>query len=214
MGTPRRFRQSRPMKAFCLALLLTQAALAPAPAQSTQAAAVPATHPEATTTVAPFEAAARTELVLPARTEVAFELLQAVSTRTAKPGDRFELRVSQAVMVSGQVLIPAGSPALGEVIHAQKGGIFGKPGELLITVRHVEIAGQKIPMRLFQPRRARDKNGAVIAASIAIGIFAAFIQGNDIEVPAGTAMVALVARDTPIPAPTLSTPPKEEGSQP
>lgn len=142
-------------------------------------------------------------LRLPAQTVLSLELLQPISTRTAKTGDRFELRVLHPVLVEGQVAIPAGSPALGEVIHSQKGGAFGKAGELLLTVRHVDVQGQKIPMRLFRPAQGSDRTGVVLATTIAVGIFSAFIRGEQIELPAGMAVSASVARETSIPAPAL-----------
>lgn len=154
-------------------------------------------------------------MLIPARTIVVLELLQPISTRTAKPGDRFELRVAQPVLISGQTVIPTGSAAIGEVIHAQKGGVFGKAGELLLTVRHVEVNGQRIPMRLFQPAHGKDQTGTAIATWIAVGVFAAFVRGGQIELPADTAISATVAKDTTIfsPAPTLTTPIEPGASQ-
>ena len=193
---------------LCLALVISEAAFAvqaPTPGDSAAVAAEPSRAEGA---------------VIPARTTVVLELLQPISTRTAKPGDRFELRVLEALLIAGHVVIPAGSPALGEVIHAQKGGVFGKPGELLLTVRHVAVGGQKIPMRLFQPARGKDHTGVAMAATVTAavtvpvaGLFAAFITGGQIELPAGTPVNAMVARDTllaiPPPAPNL---PDEQGS--
>jgi len=159
--------------------------------------------------------------LIPARTIVSLELLQPVSTRSAKAGDRFDLRVMQAVTISGQIAIPAGSPALGEVIHAQKGGVFGKAGELLLTIRHIDLNGQQIPMRLFKPAQGKDRGNAAMATTITAavtipvaGMFAAFIKGGEIELPSGMTISAIVARDTALSAPTPASTTHEQGSKP
>lgn len=178
----------------------------PPPQAIPQAPALP-------TDVGPLATRAPT-LLVPAQTTVSLELLQPISTNTAKTGDRFELRVSRPLLVSGQVAIPAGSPALGEVIHAQKGGLFGKPGELLLTVRYVEVHGQKIPMRLFRPAQGTDRTNAAMATALAVGIFAAFIRGEQIELPAGMPVSASVAKDSLVPMPNLEPAPTPQTADP
>ena len=142
--------------------------------------------------------------ILPKDTEVRLALETPVSTATAKPGDIFRLRTLAPIVVDGVERVPAGAPATGQVVHAQKSGAFGKAGELILAVRRIDVA-PPIPLHKLEPLVGRDRTNGVAAASAAIGVFAAFIRGGQIVVPVGTEVVAYVAADTPLPAPESST---------
>lgn len=126
-------------------------------------------------------------------TEVHLVLDAPVSTRTARPGDTFPLHVAEAVSVDGQVLVPAGAPAMGQVIHAQKAGAFGKAGELIVTVRYVEVDGRQIRLHKLVPRVGRDRTGAGTAVAAAAGPFGAFVRGGQIDLAVGSALTSFLA---------------------
>lgn len=137
---------------------------------------------------------------IPARTAVKFFLSTMVSTKTAVPGEQFQLTVAEDLQINNKTLIVKGTPATGEVIHAQKARGFGKAGELLVTIRFIDNNGQKIKMRSFQPYQGNNKSGEVMAMSMVpvVGLFSGFMQGGDIEMPAQTLVTALIATDTTI----------------
>ena len=143
-------------------------------------------------------------------TEVRLALDTPVSTATAKPGDIFRLRTLAPIVVDGVERVPAGAPATGTVVHAQKAGAFGKAGELILAVRRIDLAPTPIPMHKFEPLVGRDRTNGVAAASAAIGVFAAFIRGGQIVVPVGTEVVAYVAADTELPSSASSSAPSGE----
>jgi hypothetical protein len=138
--------------------------------------------------------------VLPARTPVKFALSGPVSSKTAVAGEQFKLVVVADIAQNGVVLIPKGTQAVGEVIHASKAGGLGKAGELLVTVRYIDLNGQKIKMRSFQPFQGNNQSSSVAAMSSVpyLGLFAGFIQGGNIEMPAQTLVQALIATETVI----------------
>lgn len=144
----------------------------------------------------------KSEFTLPARTPVKFFLDSLISTKTAVPGEQFKLTVAQDVLLDGLIVIGKGTSATGEIIHSQKAKGFGKPGELLVTIRHIDLDGQKIKMRSFQPYQGSSNAMAVVAVSQIpyVGLFAGFIQGGNIEMPAQTLVQALIASDTVISA--------------
>lgn len=137
-------------------------------------------------------------ILIPARTPVIFTLDSAVSSKTALPGTQFLLKVAQDLKINGQVLIPQGTPATGEVIHAQKASGFGKAGELLVTIRYIDLNGNRIKMRSFRPYQGSNKSGTVMAVSQIpyIGLFAGFIQGGEIIMPENTLVEAQLALET------------------
>lgn len=147
--------------------------------------------------------------VIPKETEVHLALETPVSTATAKPGDVFRLRTLAPIVVDGAELVPAGAFATGQVVHAQKAGAFGKAGELILAVRRIDTEPKPIPMHKFEPRVGRDRTGGTAAATVAIGLFAAFIRGGQIVLPVDTEIVAYVAADTAI----ESTPTEGEPQQ-
>ncbi len=148
---------------------------------------------------------------IPARTPVKFFLDTLVSTKTAVPGQQFQLTVAEDVLINNKILIVKGTPATGEVIHAQKAKGFGKAGELLVTIRYIDLNGQRIKMRSFQPYQGSSKaTTALVVSQIPyVGLFAGFVQGGNIEMPPQTLVQALVATDTAIsvtsnPVPVIS----------
>ncbi|MGH8109681.1 MAG: hypothetical protein ACREO1_13315 [Arenimonas sp.] len=136
--------------------------------------------------------------IIPLKTPIRFTLDTAISSKTAVIGSQFQLKVSEDLVINGVVVIPAGTPATGEIIHAQKSSVFGKAGELLLAIRYIDLHGQKIRMRSFQPYQGKDATNVAMGASFAIGMFAAFIHGGEIEMPANTLVQALVAAETSV----------------
>jgi len=148
-------------------------------------------HAAATTT-------ANADCLIPARTPVLFTLDSAVSSKTSVPGNQFQLKVAEDIKVCGRIVIPQGTPATGEVIHAQKAAGLGKQGELILTIRYIDLNGQKIKMRSFQPLQGKSNSNAVLATSFVpvVGLFAGFIHGGQIEIPENTIVQALIAADS------------------
>ncbi|ALN81768.1 hypothetical protein [Lysobacter antibioticus] len=152
-----------------------------------------------------------------AGTDVLLETLQPLSSATLKRGDKFGLRLAQALSVDGAPVLPAGTTGVGEVIHAERSRSGGKPGELLLAARYLEADGRQIPLRSFRVGAAGvDKSGKVIglAASLSaavgvFGVFAMFMRGGEIEIPAHTQAQARTAQDvdlTPAAATPVQTP--------
>ncbi len=161
---------------------------------------------EMTTSISTAVTSSTPIYVLPARTVVLFTLNTPISSKTAVAGEQFQLLVADNVLQNGVTIIPKGTPAFGEVIHASKAGGLGKAGELLVTIRYIDLNGQKIKMRSFQPFQGKGQSNtiATISAVTAIstipyaGLLTAFIQGGNIEMPAQTLVQALIATETVI----------------
>ncbi|MFN3943847.1 MAG: hypothetical protein ACK4K7_02810 [Allosphingosinicella sp.] len=161
--------------------------------------------PEAVAAMAPAEACC----TLPARTPILIEVLEPVSSRTARPGDGFSFRLVEPVTVDGRILIPAGALGTGEVVHAARGGLAGKAGELILAARFLELGDQRIALRSlrFGDRQGADRTTATLVASMLpyAGLLAPLIVGGNIEVPAGTQAGAMIAADIVLP-PHADTP--------
>jgi len=131
-----------------------------------------------------------------AGSEVELELAEPIGSERHKNGDRFALRLARPLMLDGAVIVPAGTPGVGEVIHAQASRGGGKPGELLLAARFLELPDGPLALRAMKlAARGQDKAGAALATSFVAGPFAMFMHGREIEVPAGTHALAKLAQD-------------------
>jgi hypothetical protein len=159
-------------------------------------AAVPVPVP-----AAPAMPAVPATLRLPANTVVELETVDAVSSKTSKPKDFFRLRVAEDVRVDGRVLIPAGTEATGQVVHAAKSGAGGKAGELILAARAIKLPQGDVRLRSGFGAAGQQRTGAALATSIAVGVFGLFVHGKELMLPAGTPVSARVAEDTDLPLP-------------
>lgn len=167
------------------------------PAPAAQPIAAPAAADGATAGVAAAPAAC---CRLAAGSVVELQLGESLSSARHKRGDRFALRLSQPLAVDGAEPIPAGTPAVGEVVHGARSRGGGHPGELLIAGRYLEFNGRQIPLRgLSVGQSGRNQINGAMGAALVIGPFAMFVRGHEIEIPADTALRAKLAQDLDLP---------------
>lgn len=128
--------------------------------------------------------------------EIEIELAEPVGSARHKNADRFRIRLAAPLMRNGTVAVPAGTPGIGEVIHAQPSRGGGKPGELLLAARFLELPDGPLALKAMKlAARGKDKVNASLATSFVAGPFALFVHGGEIEVPAGTRAFAKLAQD-------------------
>jgi type IV secretion system protein VirB10 len=114
------------------------AAAAPAPVPASQATAQKPQDgsggaPASGTPDAPAVASAA-KIMVPAGTHIPLVLHNAVSTRSARPGDPVYFETLFPVMIDGKVVIPAGSYVSGEVTESKRPGRVKGRGELMIKL--------------------------------------------------------------------------------
>ncbi|QNP41526.1 hypothetical protein [Lysobacter solisilvae (ex Woo and Kim 2020)] len=143
---------------------------------------------------------------VPAGSLVELEIAQVLSSSALQRGDKFAIRLHAPLLHEGVVVIPAGTVGEGEVVHADRSRGGGKPGELLIAARYLEFDGARIPLRALKfGGQGQDKSNVALGVALAVGPFAHFVHGKEIEIPAGTIVNAKLAQDLPLPV-AASTP--------
>lgn len=188
--------QRRAALAAALALFVSAASSAQAPAS--EGVAAPAAAPESESA---DSAAARPCCMLPAGFALDIEIAEPVSSRTHSRGHRFRIRLVEPAIVDGRVLLPVGTTGVGEVVHSARSSFGGKPGELLLAARYLEHGGVQIPVRgLRYGARGRDNSNAAFAANVFAGPLGMLISGNEVRFPAGTVGSVLVTADTGVAA--------------
>ncbi|MGH8264760.1 MAG: hypothetical protein ACRET4_14880 [Steroidobacteraceae bacterium] len=128
---------------------------------------------------------------------VALRLLEDVGSDTQASGAQFKLEVTDDVKVDAVIVIPAGSIAIGEVIHAAKSSRLGKAGELSVTSRYVTVGDRQIKLRALLAGSGQNRT------EVALFLWP-FIKGKQIIIPHGTELVAKIANDESFTAPPSS----------
>lgn len=130
-------------------------------------------------------------------TVVAVEMLQTVSSTTAKPGDFFRFQTINAVTAKARVVIPARTMGYGIVAIASSAGRGGRAGTLVLEPRYLVLpSGYHLGVVL--DHRAADLStngrsgdmpsylGSLPVVGMAVGVFNYFHHGRDVQVNRGT----------------------------
>jgi hypothetical protein len=163
--------------------------------------APPASAPAVTTEPAPVDA-----LTVPAElaagTMIEIRIEEPVNSKTHKTGDWYALSLSQPVMLGDALLIPAGTPGRGQVVHSARSGWGGKAGELILAARYLEFEGRQIPLRGMKLGGVGGNNeGLAFGATVAGGLVAMplvfALNGKNADIPAGLLATAKLAEALP-----------------
>ena len=122
-------------------------------------------------------------------------ITQNITSKTASPNDAVNFKIEEDVTVNGHVLIRKDTPAIGSVIHAQKGGYMGKSGKLGIQVESTQtVDGQRLKLRAARGGEGDDKTNSTAALSIINPLFL-FRKGGEAKIYEGTRVLVYVAED-------------------
>jgi hypothetical protein len=141
------------------------------------------------------------KLILPKGTMVRLMVLKEVNSRDNKPGDRFVLRVDEAVQVHGVTLIPIGAKGWGELVGAEKTGGVGKSGRINARLLYVEASGRRVDLDGERQSSGSGGTGQVVASVIAFGPFGLLMKGNNATLKAGEILNGYTVSDTTFDAP-------------
>ncbi|TCS18089.1 hypothetical protein [Caulobacter sp. BK020] len=143
-----------------------------------------------------------TTLRLPAGAQVEVELVDTLSSRVNKLGDRFALRLAQPISSRGVDVVAAGATGQGEVIDAARAGMGGRQGKLIISARYLDLNGRRVRIRgmtFMASGKSRVDLATGVLLAPYVGVAAAFIQGGEIEIPAGARATVRLAEDVELP---------------
>lgn len=130
-------------------------------------------------------------------TEVHLVTRDDISSKTAKKGDRIELRVAQAVVIDGTVVIPEGASATGEVAKARDNGLLGRSGKLDIEVTSIDAGGRTVPVRGQKDKKGSSGTIGAVGAGVVFLPLAIVVRGKEAKIPAGSSVNVYVDRDVP-----------------
>jgi len=160
------------------------------------------------------------ELTIPAGTPVEIEAAYTVSSRDVRPGDLLSFRVLVPIRIDGVTLIDPYSLVTARVVHAKRGGHWGKAGKLAWAMQDVVAADLTRVLLTAQQKLPSKENeisgtshgGEVAAKTIVFGallfpisplaLMSGFKRGEDAILPQGQRFVVYVANDTKVKAPS------------
>jgi hypothetical protein len=185
-------------KAAPLLALVPLCLAAAAPAATQLGSAAPASapaQPQLVVAAPPPPADHPGAILLPRDTMVRLMVLNEVSTREAKPGDRFVLRLDEDLTVGGTVLVPVGAKAWAEITEVKPNKALGKPGELGAKLLYVEAGGERIALTGTETSTGSKGGDRVAAAIVGFGLFGLLARGNQGKLKAGHIFNGYVAQD-------------------
>ncbi|WP_218847383.1 hypothetical protein [Sphingomonas sp. R3G8C] len=124
-------------------------------------------------------------------------LLTEVTSRTAHAGDRFKLRVNEAIVLDGVTVVPVGTLAWGEVVTQQANGAAGKSGRLGAQLLYLDMPTGRVPLEGKIARKGDGNAGGVLMAVVGFGVFGLLAQGDSARLRAGDIFIGTVARSFP-----------------
>lgn len=120
-----------------------------------------------------------------------------VNSSTDGEGDTFPLTVMNDVKIGETVVIPRGTPAVGEITWRTGKGAFGKSGKMEFSLRYIDLKGQHIPISGDYRQEGEGNTVATGVGIIAVGVFAAFITGKRARVPMGRELMSQTVQPVP-----------------
>jgi hypothetical protein len=113
-------------------------------------------------------------------------------------GQRVPLEVAEAVMLNGQVVIPAGSPGMGEITTVRNKGMWGKSGGITGRVLYVRVGDRQIRLSGSFDDKGVTGTVGVVAAIAFIPVAGFFTTGTSAVIPAGAPISAFLDEDVPV----------------
>ena len=142
-----------------------------------------------------------------AGTVVPVKFTETMSSKNAFEGQTVLFTVTQDIKdpKTHNIVIKAGTSALGQVSKIEKTGVFGKKGELGINIQQTTaVDGSPISLQATAGKDGQAKRGTAIGWGIVGGFlflpFALFMlkKGKNAEIPAGSQINAYVVSDVEV----------------
>jgi hypothetical protein len=139
--------------------------------------------------------------VLRIGTEVPVKLRTALTTqgKALRVSQRFEIETAEPVSLNGHVVIPVGTPGIGEVTSVTNKGMWGKSGHFDIRLLYLRVGDRQI--RITGIADDKGKAGGVGAVAVSAIIFLPagfFMTGTSARLPAGTVVKGFLDEDVPV----------------
>ncbi|SFI91924.1 hypothetical protein [Caulobacter sp. UNC279MFTsu5.1] len=135
---------------------------------------------------------------VPEGTEVVISVDDKLSSDTSHEGDRFTISLADDVVLADGGKLPAGLKGAGEVTHAKKKGMMGKPGELNVRFDYLKVGDAKIKLRGQKGAEGDARYGTTITLTVLFGPLGLIKHGKDVEIKPGQKMTIYTDADASV----------------
>ena len=149
-----------------------------------------------------------TQVTVPANTLAKISLVTPVNAKNLKVGDTIKYQAAEDVIENGMLIFAKGAPGEGTVKKVTQARNFGRDAEVEIDFKTLlAVDGTNMDMFVGEEAKKEMKTmamaaGASIAGMIILGpvgiISAAFVHGENIDLPAGTELYIQTKADTTV----------------
>jgi hypothetical protein len=148
----------------------------------------------------PIVAGAADSSVLRAGAPIALKMAEPLTTKgkTLRVGYRFQMEVAEPVMLNNQVVIPAGSPAVGEVTDVRNKGMWGKSGRIGARVLYVRVNGRQIRLTGLVDDKGVTGTAGVVGAAVLVPLAGFLMTGTSATIPMGAPVKGFIDEDVPV----------------
>ena len=147
---------------------------------------------------------AKAPVLIPRDTPVHLMVVNEVSSKDRRAGDRFKLRVTEPVNIGDLPVIPVGAIAWGEVTSSESSGNIGKSGKLEVSLLYVDTGKFRIPISGRTSDKGKSGTAETVMGVLALGLLGLFAKGNNAKIKAGELMTAFTSDDMTVAADQLS----------
>jgi hypothetical protein len=129
-----------------------------------------------------------------------------VTSKGLQVGDTLPIVLAQDLYIAGALAAPHATPVLATVTQVDPPGLAGAPATLTFVVHSISVNRRIVPLSATETKEglSRSTTSHSLLLIPIVGLSAVLIHGQDIAIPNGATLTALVASDAP---PYLSPPP-------
>lgn len=137
---------------------------------------------------------------LPQNTEVLLSFNDTLTTKGKRwqEGDNFNLSVVRDVTLSGRVVIPRGTLAVGRVSWLTGKGMFGKSGKMEIDLEYIDLDGLRVPITGNYRQEGQGNAAATVGGVVVAGVLAGVITGKSGQIPKGMQIIGRTKDKLPV----------------
>lgn len=128
-------------------------------------------------------------------TQIPLKFVNDLNSKTANQGDPVEFVLGEEIKVGDAVVATKGTHAVAMVSTAKKAGMMGKPGDLSVQLEYLSVGSNRVRLRGTQGKEGEGKVGATVALTVLFGPIGLIKHGKNVDIPAGTPLVAYVDQD-------------------
>ena len=133
--------------------------------------------------------------VIKAGTAVRLRLLEEVSSKTARVGERIRLELMEDVKINNKIIIPIGTPAYAEVTKVDQKGMFGKSGKLGTRIVALKFKDQEIRLTGTIDDAGKSGTANTVGAMVVVPVAGFFVTGKSALLSPGLQTNAFLEQD-------------------